>query len=79
MYAIRSYYDVKGDNFTRQYENFQTLITTNNYIFDASNRLIRRWEMTVRALELTTERKVDYVAGSFRFDNIDDLISEIGK
>jgi len=70
---------VKGDNFTRQYENFQTLITTNNYIFDASNRLIRRWEMTVRALELTTERKVDYVAGSFRFDNIDDLISEIGK
>ncbi|MBN2879009.1 MAG: hypothetical protein JXN65_05195 [Clostridia bacterium] len=70
---------VKGDNFARQYENFRTLTTTNNYIFDASNRLIRRWEMSVRALELTTERKVDYVAGSFRFDNIEDLIVEIVK
>ena len=44
---------VKGDNFTRQYENFQTLITTNNYIFDASNRLIRRCVITSYSIHYT--------------------------
>ena len=76
---INSIEYVKGDNFAKQYENYQNLITTNNYIFDTVNRLTRRWEMTVRALELTTERKVNYAPGTFNFDQIDDLINEIVK
>ena len=76
---INSISYVKGDSFYAQYENYQYLITVNNYIYDASNRFTRRWETSVRALELTTERKVDYVVGSFAYDNIDDLIAEISK
>ncbi len=70
---------VKNDVLDNMYENYQTLITTNDYIFDATNRFNRRWEVSVRALELTTERKVNFEGGTLVFNNIDDLISEITK
>ena len=70
---------VKGDNFAKQYENYQYLITTDNYIYDSANRFIRRWESSVRVLELTTERKVNFEPGTFKFDDIEDLIAEIAK
>lgn len=70
---------VKGDNFAKQYENYITLITTDNIVYDTINRLIRRGETTVRTLEIATERKVDYTDSIFQFDDIDDLISEIAK
>ena len=76
---INSIQYVKNDNLARQYENYQRLITVDSYIYDAQNRLIRRWESSVRTLELTTERKVNYESGLITFDAIDDLIAEIAK
>jgi len=70
---------VKGDSFARHYENYQTLITTNNNTFKSVNRFTKRWETSVRALELTTERKVNFDAGKFKFEEIEDLIFEIVK
>jgi len=70
---------VKDDNFANQYENYQKLITTDNYIYDALNRFTRRWESSIRILELTTERKVNYEPGTFTFDEIDDLIAVIAN
>ncbi|MEX1376632.1 MAG: hypothetical protein AB1Z23_04050 [Eubacteriales bacterium] len=76
---INSIKYLKGDNLSKQYDNYQSLITEKNYIYNSVNRLNGRWETTIRTLELTTERKVNYEPGMFKYENIDDLIAELTK
>ena len=76
---INSIEYVKDDNFAKQYDNYQSLITEKSYIYDSVNRLNKRWESTIRALEQAIGIKVGYESGVITFDNIDDLIAELAK